>query len=96
MTTIKQYINADDEWPGGLSDGLILPCAGCGRNPVVDYLVSDVAWKRITLGYLGVICIDCFMGMGGKPEDVLSVQITGDGQTAVASVEKIFYYGNRS
>ncbi|KKN65437.1 hypothetical protein LCGC14_0481570 [marine sediment metagenome] len=49
-------------WPEGVSDGLILPCAVCGNKVSFDYTVSDEAWDLVVSREqrLGVICLSCF------------------------------------
>jgi len=55
-------------------DGLTLPCAVCGLDPVkLDYAVTDEAWRRVVTRKeeaLSVVCWDCFDWM--SPESHLA------------------------
>lgn len=80
---IKIY--SQDQWPEGISDGLILPCHQCGITPSLDYQVSDKAWEQVVpkSQRLGVVCLQCFLTLGGQPSDIKQIQVVGHGQTLV-------------
>ncbi len=50
------------DWPEGVSDGLLLPCAVCENKVSFDYTVSNEAWKLVVSKEQSrnVICLTCF------------------------------------
>jgi hypothetical protein len=48
----------------GVSDGLTLPCAICGKENIkIDYVVKDEIWDKIVPKEIkrDVVCIECFV-----------------------------------
>ncbi len=95
-------LEAADEptWPGGISDGLTLPCADCGEVPRFDYQVDDEFWHRHVAGpaHLGVVCLPCLdrrCGGVGLSEALREVQWTGTGHTVVLDPSARYGYGVR-
>jgi len=88
-----------DEWIGGISDGLTLPCALCGHIPHFDYRVDDKFWNCIvheSIG-LGVVCLSCLDKLATAAgldvaDHIEDLQFTGMGKTIVFAPEKTYYY----
>ncbi len=81
---------ARDEWPGGISDGLILPCAYCDQAVCFDYTVTDECWDAVVPKEkrLGVVCLPCLdhlaVGRGiDISKSIVRLQFTGAGKTIV-------------
>ena len=79
-----------DNWPGGVSDGLVLPCVVCEEIPRFDYTVSDHTWLAIVppRHRHDVVCLPCFDRLAVKASipiahDIQRVQFTGTGYTVV-------------
>lgn len=75
-------------WPGGVSDGLSLPCSDCGQRPRFDYHVADDFWRQHVTGpvRLGVVCLPCLdrrCGGVGLSSALQEIQWTGTGHTVV-------------
>lgn len=74
-------------WPGGVSDGLTLPCGACGELPRFDYQVSDHLWRSVVPEGLqaGVVCLPCLGELAGPTlaEHLREVQYTGRSFTVV-------------
>ncbi len=88
-----------DQWPGAISNGLVLSCGMCGQDPSFDYLVADDAWEVVVPEELrlGVVCLACFDHLardhGVHTSDVLKdVQFTGVGETIVLRPIKVYRY----
>lgn len=96
-------IGPDDEWPGGISDGLTLPCVNCGMAPELDYRVTDEAWAAVVDEHerLAVMCLSCFGALADKAGISLSaclldVQfIGGDVDETVVLRPTAFYQYSR-
>ena len=76
------------KWPGGVSDGLTLPCADCGIVPRFDYRVTEEFWAQHVPGpeRLGVICLPCLdrrCGGQGLAEALIEIQWLGTRHTVV-------------
>ena len=92
-------IEITDQWPGGISDGLTLPCSICDVIPAFDYGVKDAFWLAVApVKYrLDVICLPCLdtlaTAMGFNVADNLeSIQFTGIGKTIVFCPIKVYNY----
>ena len=91
------------KWPGGISDGLTLPCCRCGAKVMFDYTVNDEAWRRVVPAgdRLSVVCLPCFDDLaalaGVRISDVIErVQFTGRSETLVLHLaEKYDIRGER-
>ena len=93
------WIGPFDEWPEGVSDGLVLPCGICGHVPEFDYTVTEKLWERVVPGglRLGVICLPCLSflaeGLGEKiGGDIVTVQWVGAGETVELRPRRIWAY----
>src|SRR4030042_298828 len=81
-------INRED-WPPGVSDGLVFPCYFCGQRPVqFDYVVDDRLWEAVVPqeAKRDVVCLPCLDRLakanGFRVADYLEeVQFTGVGET---------------
>jgi hypothetical protein len=85
-------------WPGGVSDGLTLPCADCGQVPRFDYIVTPEFWRQHVPGpeRLGVVCLPCLdkrCGGVGLAEALEQVQWTGTRHTVVLKPTLRHEYG---
>lgn len=78
-----------ENWPGGISDGLTLPCSDCGEHPRFDYHVTDEFWRRHVPNKperLSVVCLPCLdrrCGGVGLAEALEQIQWTGTKHTVV-------------
>lgn len=77
-------------WPGGVSNGLTLPCGKCGTVPPFDWLCDDALWRRVVPASmrLGVVCLPCFDAMATAINarvvgHIKRVQFVGTGYTVV-------------
>lgn len=89
------------DWPGGVSDGLSLPCADCGQHPRFDYHVADEFWRQHVLdgARLGVVCLPCLdlrCGGAGLAEALEQIQWTGTGHTVVLAPTLRYVYDLKS
>lgn len=82
------------DWPGGISDGLTLPCGECAVVPAFDYNVDDEVWNLVApeVHRLSVICLPCLDRLvHDKGIDISlhlkQVQFTGVGKTVVLRPE---------
>lgn len=87
MTDVR-HIQGGDSWPGGVSDGLTLPCGICGSEPEVDYTVTDDFWaawvpERHRLGVVCLPCLDALCHGDGLAGALVRMQWTGSGHTVV-------------
>ncbi len=80
----------NDNWPGGISDGLILPCAVCHQSVKFDYAVSDECWDSVVPKDTrrGVICLPCLDILAEQQgidisKFIQDLQFTGVGKTIV-------------
>lgn len=93
---MSEQVQIEDEWPGGVSDGLVLPCGACGDTLMLDYTVSDETWALVDSVFrLGVLCLDCLGEMVGRNTVVSSlecIQVIGATCTAYAVVEKVYLW----
>ena len=94
-----RWIDPCGEWPGGVSDGLTLPCAMCGQVPHFDYTVKDVLWEEVVPRDLrrGVICLPCLADlartMGVRIGDyIVTIQWVGHGETVELRPRRIWSY----
>lgn len=83
-------ITIGSEWPGGISDGLILPCAVCHQSVKFDYHVTDECWEAVVPKdkRLGVICLPCLDMLAEQKgidisQSIEGMQFTGVGKTIV-------------
>lgn len=97
--TKRMHVRKGDEWPGGISDGLTLPCKLCGRVPEFDYMVSEDMWRELISeeDRRDVICLPCLdrvaVAKGIDFADALErVQFTGRGQTIILTPIQIVDY----
>ena len=89
-------------WPGGISSGLTLPCALCGRSVVWDYHIPDGMWQSVVPQQhrRGVICLECLANLPGVTGAMLAgalefVQFTGmSGLTVVFRAAAAYVYGD--
>ena len=77
-------------WPGGVSDGLSLPCSICHQKVYFDYHVDDNTWRRVApINHRrDVICLPCFDLLSKEKNidatrHVVNVQFTGTRSTLV-------------
>lgn len=77
-------------WPGGVSNGLVLPCSGCGTKPRFDYNVDDAFWRQVVPDSqrLGVLCLPCLDALASAKglwvhQHLRQVQFTGERATIV-------------
>lgn len=95
---MKHYlIEENDSWPEAVSDGLTLPCGVCGVVPVIDYHVSDEAWKVVPNALsLGVVCIECLIQMDPNILPHIERILVCHGGRTMELIPKILYdYRNR-
>jgi len=96
---VNEIVNINDNWPGGISDGLTLPCGLCQKIPTFDYTVTDIAWAAVIPKdlQLGVVCLNCFERMVRARDMYISdvllhVQFAGDGETILLRPTKAYRY----
>ena len=96
-----RFFNIDKQnWPCGVSDGLVLPCAICGKEKIqFDYGVRDAFWNEVVPESIrrDVICLPCLDRMAKKKNiDLASniefIQFTGTDVTIEFIPVNIFYY----
>lgn len=88
---LTRSIDLKEYWPGGISDGLTLPCHFCGQHTNLNYIVTDDAWKKLITdpeASRGVVCIHCFADLcfeaGMRLSDVLiEIQLHCAGETVL-------------
>lgn len=93
------HINKSN-WPCGVSDGLTLPCAVCGKENIqFDYGVSDKLWNDVVPKNIrrDVICLPCLDKMAKKKNiDLASninfIQFIGTGMTIEFIPSNVFFY----
>lgn len=92
-------ISHKDNWPGGISDGLTLPCESCGMVPALDYTVSDEIWQAVVPdeSRRSVVCLPCFDQMAADKgidisEALERVQFVGIGKTVVLKPVAVYWY----
>ena len=75
------------DWPEGISDGLILPCALCGIVSQFDWAAVDEVWREVAPSehQRGVICLPCFETLATEAGITYSyitrIQFIGVGRT---------------
>lgn len=81
---MDRYFEIDqDNWIIGISDGLVSPCAICGKHPVLfDYEVADDLWSMLAPKEhrTKVICLPCFDRLAAEKRFLLGdirLQFTG-------------------
>jgi len=86
-------------WPGGVSDGLTLPCRRCGVVPKFDYIVDGDFWRAVVPHdwRLDVVCLPCLDVMATEmgldvAAALRSVQFTGIGKTVLLGPAYTHYY----
>lgn len=97
MTAVKlpaDQVLIDGPWPEAISDGLTLACAHCDTIPRIDYRVRDAAWTRVVAkaDRLGVVCLECYLGLGGLPSDIEQIQVIRSGETLVLQPVVVYRY----
>ena len=90
---------ADTDWPGGVSDGLTLPCRRCGVVPKFDCHVDGDFWRAVVPKdwRLDVVCLPCLDVMATEmgldvAAALRSVQFTGIGKTVLLGPAYTHYY----
>lgn len=89
-------ITVGASWPEGVVDTLSLPCGQCDTAPVrVGFLTDDAEWLRVVDEgrRLGVLCIECFLRLGGDVTRVREIQLLGDGVTTLFHPGRTFDWG---
>lgn len=96
---MRKFGLTKENWIGGVSDGLALPCSICNNKVYWDYTVEDEFWERIvSCKYkLSVICISCLDDIAKQNNEDISeyiklVQFTGIGKTIEFVPVNVFYY----
>lgn len=96
-------IKEQDDWPEGLSDGLILPCAICYTLPMFDYIVDDDIWNKLVLKKhkRDVICLCCLDVIGHELGIDISgylqeVQFVGMDKTIILKPEIVYKYSKKN
>lgn len=91
--------NVAQYWPAGISDGLIIPCFGCGKTVDFDFVVTDDTWKSVVPREYrtAALCLRCFDEMATHKgiewvKYVVSVQYTGENKTLYLVPDKIIRY----
>lgn len=86
-----------DPWPEAISDGLTLPCSYCLRVPDVDWRTTDEEWARVVPRQyrLGVVCLACFVSMGGDPRLVFEIQVVVPGVTFACNPHLVVLWESR-
>lgn len=87
-------------WIPGVSDGLTLPCAVCGRKNIkFDCIVKDSFWKEVVPKEIrqDVVCLPCLDRMAKEKgldlgSNVVSLQFTGTGFTIEFFPVNVFRY----
>lgn len=92
-------IASGEEWPAGISDGLVSTCYRCGRRPEFDFTVLDEAWATVVPQEwrAGVVCLPCFDVLGqamgfDSSRAIQRVQWTGYGHTVVLVPQRVYRY----
>lgn len=91
-------------WPCGVSDGLVLPCAVCGEEDIkFDYVVTDKLWDMIVPKEIrrDVVCLPCLDKLAKEKHADLgsnmeSLQFTGINMTIEFLPCNIFYYNKEN
>jgi len=81
MKSKGKYFIDKGQWVDSLSDGLVLNCSLCGRNPIIDYSVTDTLWKNIVPKEYqrGVVCLHCLSKLCDSEtllNNLIGIQIT--------------------
>lgn len=100
MNNDIEVIRIKQDWPDGISDGLISKCAICGKDNIkFDYIVDDELWNRIVPKPLKnkVICLDCLDLLAKSQgiaigEYIKSLQYTGINETIIFIPSKTYIY----
>lgn len=93
-------IKHGNNWPHGISDGLVLPCAICGKENIqFDYGVTDELWNEIVPKEIkpDVICLSCLDKLAKEKgadlgSNIVGLQFTGIGMTVKFTPTDVFYY----
>jgi len=89
-----------EDWTEGISDGLILPCAVCGREKIqFDYTVTDELWRDIVPAKmrLGVVCLPCLDKLTKERgadlgANIICLQFTGQDITIKFIPHSVYHY----
>lgn len=99
----REHIGMDNNWPGGVSDGLTLPCVACGQVPKFDYRVSDAVWDELVPSrhkrdVVCLPCLDAWAALRGIDISggIIDLQFTGAGKTVVFEPTRLVTYDQRS
>lgn len=96
-----RFFNIDNKnWPCGVSNGLTLPCAVCGKENIqFDYGVTDIFWDNVVPKEIrrDVICLPCLDKMAKEKNvdfasNINFVQFIGTGVTVEFVPANVFYY----
>lgn len=87
-------------WIDAVSDGLVLPCAICGKKNIkFDYNVTDNLWNQVVPKNIRrkVICLECFDKLAKEKgiklsEGIQSIQFTGLNEIIEFVAHNAFYY----
>jgi hypothetical protein len=99
-----RYFDIDEtNWPGGVSDGLLLPCAICGnRHLKFDYVVEDMFWDTVVpIEYKrDVVCLSCLDKLSKEcgndlASNLISLQFVGAGFTIELIPVNVFRWKER-
>lgn len=99
-----RYFKIDhSNWPCGVSDGLVLPCAICGKTDIrFDYVVKDEFWERVVPRDCksDVVCLECLDELSQRagedlPSNVVSLQFVGTEYTIEFFPANVFCYHGR-
>lgn len=98
-----QIVSPEDEWPGGLSDGVTLACSRCGVVPPFDYRVDSDFWCRVIpkSERRGVVCLPCLDAAADLVgENAIAhleeLQFCGNGKTAVFAPVGLFQFKHKA
>ena len=88
-------------WPGGISDGLVSPCAICGKHTRFDYHVETELWSECVPKEMrpGVVCLSCLDELAASRDlhldlarAIREVQFCGTGYTVLLRPSLIHTY----
>lgn len=95
----KRVIKNGDQWPGGVTDGLVLKCGICDELPYIDYNVTNDFWNEVVpeKHRLGVICLKCLdkiaTEIGYDVSDyIIRLQFTGNKKSIIFHATKVYYW----
>lgn len=86
--------------PPSISDGLVLPCAMCGKGKIqFDYTVTDELWRDVVPVEmrLGVICLPCLDKLAKENgadlgANIISLQFTGQDITIKFLPHNVYHW----